>query len=393
MPMDISKFVEAQDFTLNIPGGSPLRISGMTTDASTALRKKFRDALAAEPADFVRTMLSHLAYHVADNGRRGKRLSEQEIAALDEHALQEFAKTFVTQQTTLFDDTSKDAQRVEGEPAANGSKRVRYKYDKLDIPRAPDDTDLSYLQRVVGAFLKRERASEKRLREQMLKLAEPYASARKVMEQNEQVRRMLEPHEQIRKALGPNSVELLRDNSAISDRLGESLRASADLAWNADQPFAHARAAEINVPLYVPPPNPLHKTNEHLEEVIDHLNAISPVVTDSATLIKSMNDLGVEMATTSAANAARTAKQNQVTIAIGVIAIVVSAIFSVATFVRDFSKDSVSEASSQKLIGELSALRKESAASRDALNARLEQIAAKQVAIESASRAGQKRKR
>lgn len=60
--MDLGRFLEAQDFTLEISGFGPVRISGISgtmTDSITALRKKFSRPDGVDPAEFARAMLLH----------------------------------------------------------------------------------------------------------------------------------------------------------------------------------------------------------------------------------------------------------------------------------------------------------------------------------------------
>jgi hypothetical protein len=212
--MDI---VQGADFTLTLPDSPPLRIGMIPAGAASALAKEFPDIEAADAAGFARALLSHVGFHIAPDGRRGEKLNDQELASFSDSALQQFARMFVERDRGLFDDFSKEAKRIEGEPTADGKQPVRYVYDKVDIPRAPEDDNLTYLRRVVGSYLHRERASLKRMAQQMEKLIRPTENLRKLLEPYEtasaKLRQMLEPHEQALKALA-NSAQQRHSCSA-----------------------------------------------------------------------------------------------------------------------------------------------------------------------------------
>lgn len=389
MPVDIMELVQGADFTINLPGYPPLRVGTIPSDAATALRKQFPDIEAADPGAFARALLSHVAFHMAADGRRGKKLNDQNIAGLDESALQQFARAFVEHDRGLFDDFSKDAKRIEGEPTADGKRPVRYVYDKVEIPRAPADDDLMYLRRVVGSYLHRERAAFERIAQQMEKLIRPTENLRKLLEPYEtasaKFRKLLQTHEQALKPLdrlGPTATQLLGDNMKLSDRLGESLQSTIAMGMLDNMPTARARSEEIEVPEIYIPPNPIHETNDHLKAVGERLDSLTLLMTNSGALIKNMNDLGIAMAESSTAHATRTAKQNRVMIIIALIALVLTTVFSGVMLYRDILKDATSDASTQRFIDEMAASRKESAVFRDSMDNRLRDLAARQSKIE-----------
>lgn len=389
MSVDIMELVQGADFTLNLSGDPPLRVGTIPSDAATALRKEFPDSEAADPGAFARALLSCVAFHMAADGRRGRKLTDQEIAGLDQSALQHFARAFVEHDRGLFDDFSKDAKRIEGEPTADGKRPVRYVYDKVEIPRAPADDDLTYLRRVVGSYLHRERAAFKRLAQQMEELIRPTKNLRKLLEPDEtaseKLRKLLRSNEQSLKLLDqlvPTATQLLGDNVKLSDRLGESLRSTTAMGMLDNMPTARARQIGIESPEIYIPPNPIHETNDHLKAVGERLDSLTPLMTNSAALIKNMNDLGIAMAESSTAHATRTAKQNRVMIIIALIALILTTVFSGVMLYRDILKDVTSDASTQRLIDELAASSKESAAFRDSIDNRLQELVARQSKIE-----------
>jgi hypothetical protein len=164
----------------------------------------------------------------------------------------------------------------------------------------------------------------------------------------------------------------------LSDRLGESLRSSIAVETLDDIPIGRARPFGIEPREIYIPPNPIHETNNHLKAVEERLDSITPLVTNSAALIKNMNDLGIAMAESSTAHATRTANQNRVMIITALVALVLTTVFSGVTLYRDFQKDAASDASTQRLIDELAASRKESTAFRELLDTRMQGVEARQ---------------
>jgi hypothetical protein len=116
----------------------------------------------------------------------------------------------------------------------------------------------------------------------------------------------------------------LRKNFLISDRLDVLAEALRTPYASAFEPPAHHHLTI--------PENPIHKTNERLAGLLDHMDALRPLAVESANLIRSMNDASIRMLGDFGYNARRNEIYNRTIILIAALSLVTTAVFSIMSY-------------------------------------------------------------
>lgn len=133
-----------------------------------------------------------------------------------------------------------------------------------------------------------------------------------------------------------STLESIRRNLDTSSRLEESIKKFSEFDFALDP--ARASRFEAVRPLSIPTiaKNPIHETNEILEDLARQIQDMRPLVAQGAELIRSMNDTALRMQSDYIANAERTDQQTKTATKIAAAGLVVSAIGFVVSSVFSY---------------------------------------------------------
>lgn len=104
------------------------------------------------------------------------------------------------------------------------------------------------------------------------------------------------------------TIDLLKENQRFSNKLRDSLAIPSP-----------SIPEQITIPK-----NPIYKTNEHLKNIEAYLNKLNRVNDDSSSLIKNLNDLGVQMTKDITLNYSKNSTHNKIMFYIGLFTIILT---------------------------------------------------------------------
>lgn len=206
-------------FTISTESLGPIRVWKFKAEKivwESKLRFRMRDNLPA--TDFIRVFVSVAARHLnlEREKQEGEPITADEANKLTEDELEMISGETIKHHKYLFEDRGKPdhTQHTNKE----GKEILNISYEKLDIPQNESESNNEYLRRLILLLSEREKIEEKRSREMMSK----------------------------------SFSELTDANSRISNSLIESFN-------------------NLNTYAFIPPPpNPQHKTNQILEDLLEN---------------------------------------------------------------------------------------------------------------------------
>lgn len=299
MALNLDKLIKAHQFRFETKALGELICNNFSMSVMSEAGKWLADKETRDSVEFARyftTLLCQPADKEKDNDYR---INEEQAELLTHSELADFARLFVEKNSYLLDD--KDKQETIRKKNDQGEVVVSIKNHISDeLLKKSDESETDHLLRVVDAYITQYNKRTKEL----------FESATKGL-------------------FSSTTLGLLEENKRISKSLGSSL--------SHHKPF---KLPEI-------PENPVFETNRQLASFGKELNEV-------ASLIKNMNDLTVQMAMDSAIATARTKFWNNVMFVLGLITLIVTAVFSYLGY------DSSNKSSSQveSLLVEQNALMK-----------------------------------
>lgn len=253
-------------------------------------------------------LMEHVARHVReadedDTASKQKRtpITAEEANQLTDEEIEAFASQFLVHNPSLlqtYEGATKSTRTNEkGERPFAGTLRGQ------DIQKESGESDSDYLARVLRHYVDEQ---SRRLKE----IAKPLAGLFKSF------------------SLSDATQDILRENLVLSDRLR---RLASGLDTSLAQAIGTPTLPDIPVPRHdiTIPPNPIHETNVRLNNVLDRMDDMRPLVVESVNLVRSMNDASIRMLGDFGDNARRTEIYTRVIIAIAAVGLVVTAVFSV----------------------------------------------------------------
>src|SRR5205085_2378681 len=192
-------------------------------------------------------------------------LTLEEASSFTDDELNKFSEMFIETNESLFYDyeNSKCTRKKD----ADGRDVFRMEYEKLDLPKRDDESFMQYLQRVLADYEKRTDAfARKSILGAINPLPETFTSSI--------FSGLLEDNMRISNQLGDT---LSKFSSPLTDRLSMK----PDLASSI---FSSNRERDSFV--FPTQESLAYETNERLDKVIDNLDALSPLITNAAMLIK-----------------------------------------------------------------------------------------------------------
>lgn len=285
MKLNLDKLIKAYQFRFETEALGELLCNNFSMGVMSEAGKWLSSNEKKDSVEFARYFTTLLCQSVDKGKYKDCQINEEQAELLTQSDLENFAKLFIEKNSYLLDD--KDKQETIRKKDDEGKVVVSIKNHTADeLLKKSDESETEHLLRVVDLYIAQ---SNKRTKEL-------FDSATKGL-------------------FSSSTLGLLQENKRISNSLGSSLIHH--------EPF---KLSEL-------PENPVFETNRQLASFGKELNAVT-------ALIKNMNDLGVQMAMDSAAATARTKLWNNIMFGLGLITLVVTAIFSYLSYVS--SNDSSS---------------------------------------------------
>lgn len=248
------------------------------------------------------------------------KLSDEELLQIDNEEVDLFATEFVIHNEWLLPNDDEKRQVVTNE---NGERIVRFVPLIDDFKKRDDETGSDYFVRVLRHYL-----DDQQLR--LKKMLEPLSAQLASGQLTDSIKKMLEP---VSSLLATNiyknsTLESLRMNFSLSDQLKDSIKAYDRSSFNGILGRAMYEPVTPQMPEIRIPENPLIETNKRLNRVLELMESVRPLASQSAELISNMNETALRMQSDSISNARKTEWYTRVAIGIAVLSLVVSSFFS-----------------------------------------------------------------
>jgi hypothetical protein len=346
MALDLSKLARRYEFDFASETLGTLHCGALTLGVLRDLEKLLADQNLGGRS-FVLKLIEIVATHPstdesgdADSEPKGRPVTATEAAQLSSGEIEAFAREFLTHNPSLLEtyDGADRAVRTDDD----GKRVVSVTPRTIDLPRDDEERDSDYLVRVVRRYLDEQRHRLSQITRPLSGLFKDFGLFKGF-------------------GLSKTTQDVIRENLFLSDRLG-----GLTGALNTDYARAFEPPAIRDIPI---PENPIHKTNARLEDLLDHIAALRPLAAETANLIRSMNDASIRMLGDFGRNARRSEIYNWIIIGIAAVSLVVTAVFSVLSYVGRDDAD----ARTDRLIAAFS---RRMQAQSDAQDKRTEELAA-----------------
>jgi hypothetical protein len=290
--------IKIKEFEFESEKLGKIRIGMYSILAASKLEKLINDFKKVSGIEFIKYLMSVVGYRYNEStGDFNKEnISIDETDLLSEQELEEFANLYIQNNDWLFERYSIDDKKEDKEKNKTNKK-------KISIAQLPDEKNSEYLKRLFIGYNKN-----------LMKWISNISSSLK------------SPF-----SISDKSSELLKNqiqnNVLISGMLGNSLK-----------------DFQINLPQYnresyhplrtIPNLESATKGNESylLEELINTQKKMMPIIAESVSLIKSMNDTAIQMVSRLARNAKSSTIFNSVMVSIGVLTLITTLVVSIIDF-------------------------------------------------------------
>lgn len=329
MAFDIRKFARSAEFRFELTSVGIVRCKSLPSSLMSQCMQRIK-APDFESKGLARWLLGELAKRPKTENFQesdeieGDDLTPEQLMSVSDEELESFSERVVQKNRYLIKAREgEELQRVEGQSACEFLAHAiehRGKDEKAQIERIIQsargplfvDSTLDSIRKSIDASAKYE------------DLIKQYSVATTL--------------ESIQKSLtASNALETL----------GEHLAGQASLAERvlSQEPAEHQI---LNLPLIHPPSNPIHETNQILENLNNQIEGMRPIVAQGAELIRTMNETALRMQADYIANAARSDRQTKNAMRVAVLSLIVSAIGLAASSWFSFQSYADSKAADQK---------------------------------------------
>jgi len=299
MALNLDKLIGAHRFVWNSRTLGKVLVHNLTVSANSALNAAHNNYIDADSSEFVRSLVCAVCQLDLDNSEKytDERITAEQASSLADEELNEFAKKFLGVNSYLKNDQGKS--KTKKKKNKEGELVTTIEYEKRgDAEKSEGESDCDLLKRLMHHYR---------------------------LHQDEQTKKLFESLKP--KNIFSNSVlDLIGENQRLSDRLGVTLR-----------DYEPIRPIEI-------PENPIYETNRQLE-------VLGREFRETSSLVKNMNDLGLQMAVDMASSSKASKLHNTIMIAIGLATLIFSAVMSYLSYV---SSDDTARAT-QELLKQASA--------------------------------------
>lgn len=325
MAIDLSQIERMHNFILPTQRLGQIQCGSLKMDMLTPIGKmlKASDANNVAIARHVLGMVaisSFDAYEENDGQKEAASLSDDDILQITNDEVDLFATEFVNHNKWLLPNDNDKRQVVTTE---NGERIVRFIPLIDDFKKRDDETGSDYFVRVLRHYFDNQQLRLK-------KMLEPLSAQLASVQLSDSIKKMLEPVSNllVTNIYKDSTLESLRMNFSLSDQLKDSIKAydrSSEIGMLGRAAYEPVipRMPEIRIP-----ENPLIETNKRLNKVLELIESMRPLASQSAELISNMNDTALRMQSDSISNARKTEWYTRIAIGIAVLSLVVSSFFS-----------------------------------------------------------------
>ncbi len=294
--LDLSNLALRNNFTFSSEVLGEIEIGNCSFGAYQDLHDGLDDFSTIAPEALLKKLISTIGKKTTENSEKTP-ISPVESENLTTKDLELFSIKFIENNDWLYH----DQENPEHETDPEGTTRIKYK--KLDLPQKEDEPNTEYLYRLLCE-------NDRRQTESFKKLLKPFSN------------------------MSSNISKLVKSNLGISQRLGRSIynnenRLEIGTSYNPSYDLKNIKLPE----------NPIHKTNDRLDQVISNIDSLRSLASDSALLIKSLNDTALNMAAEFKESSERDSKHNKIMLFIAVVSLALSALFSFLNYQDSKNKD------------------------------------------------------
>ena len=312
MAFDFDKFVRSSEFSFKLISVGVVRCKSLTSALMLEARRYLK-APEAEGKELARWLLGELANRptVQDfkesDPIEGDRLTTEQLASVTDPELESFSE-HVLEKNFCFTKShgSEEIKRVAGQSACDFLAHAishRGKAEKSQIDRIIQSaTNPLFTESTLDSIKRSLNAAN-------------------------------EFEDLIQKYSPKSPLESIKESIAASDQTGAFAKVYAADATLSETLFSQAQSVS-KIPDMSPfhiPKNPIHETNEILENLTGQIEDMRPLVAQGAEMIRSMNETAIRMQADYIANAARTDRQTRNATMVAVFSLIVSAIGIVAS--------------------------------------------------------------
>lgn len=300
MSINLDELKRQHEFEFETEALGRLKCRSISTKSFKILEELLADE-SLTGRHFIVNILTQIAVHISDDEQESQQVTIEEANQLTDDEIESFAKEFLAHNNWILMTYEVASSNVVTDE--NGNRVVSRTPQKINLPKILNETDSDYLIRVIRHYLDIQR---QRIEELTKPLSGFFKNLKKLT----------------------STQDAIRNNFFISDKLKELSNLSEKFHRNLDFGKTDIAASIDPIRPLELPESPIIETNRRLNKVIDYIDEIYPLVSESAKLISSMNDVSIRMLANYGRNAQRTERFTYIMIIIATISLVITAGFS-----------------------------------------------------------------
>ena len=275
MAFDLNKLATAYDFILTTKSFGGVKITSVKTshliDLENLLFGSDIDGVSFSKELLLLVGCKQTSSNNENSSEEAKdTFSKTDLTLIDDEDIEVFAKEFLANNSWLFKTHHKAESQID-----NSEK----------IEKGLDEKNSAYLLRVFKIYLENEKV---RLENFTGSISNYFKSLKDNYKATDLMAGLLG-----KSLYKDTTLDLLRTNSSLSDKLHESI-----LDFNKIAMTRNSLSDFASQPSFEPvkfPENPIYETNKRLNTLISTIESMKPLVADSAELIRSMNGTAIQM--------------------------------------------------------------------------------------------------
>lgn len=300
LKLDLDKFKHLYDFDLETEKLGTIRCGSFSIKALAHAERHLKTENPSSDA-FAREMFGKVGRRVKIGGefkeenRNSSQLSESELSQISDEEVETFAGEFVKHNKWLLENHDETNRSVSKEK--DGEKDVSLEYVFVDFPKEEKESNSDYFVRVIKRHM------------------------------DEQVERWEKTFKPYKGLLSSVAEGMLKNHLSLSDQLQNTLHNAERNAFREHVArITPTPPREFSLPPI--PENPIHDTNRRLDNVLNHAEALKPVIFQSAELFRNMSDTALQMHADFNRSARTSTIFSFAVIVIAAISLVITAVYS-----------------------------------------------------------------
>lgn len=284
MAFSIDELIAMHRFVWETDSLGKILVHNLNSTAESALRKTIKNYIDADSKVFVKTLMINICQRDSSNSGEytDDRITLEQADKLSDEELNEFACSFLEKNSYLKNDYSKSKSKKKKNEEGNVVATIQYE-KRIDARKLDDESNCDLLKRLMHHYR---------------------------VHQDEKTKKLFNSL-QSKNIFSDSLLGLISENRKLSNNLENEIG-----RYNSMRPPE----------LYRPPENPVHETNRQL-------TGLGEEISKTSSLIRNMNDTGLQMAVEMAVSNKRTKLYNMILIGIGLLTLVFSAVMSYFSYV------------------------------------------------------------